>query len=130
MVKLNDLIDWGRAYEQVEKAFPILETRLRELLNLESVQAYAELEDRPPRISVQFVPRGSVNSPNSSEPQAMPLTADQERELKKKADYIGETLAQIATDLNLKITPGCDNLHFMPAPIGYTIKPDYSQFRR
>ena len=127
MAKLFDKIDWNNCYEDIERVFPKLKNQLEELLALERVRPYLMLGKCPPRIYIQFVPSGSVDS---NYPVNIPLTSDQEKELSEKADYIGENLAQIATDFKLNIVSGCQIIRFMPAPIGYTIKPDYNEYRR
>lgn len=103
-------------YKRLLGIQPDLEDAIRKGIHLDHLDPNVVIMPlTTPIVTLLFVPRGAINDPDS-----MPLTDDQTTELRRKADYIGENIEQIALRLNLNVEGGCQRLYDYKAPRGYT----------
>lgn len=105
------------AYERLREAKTALEEALRNSMHLDEVQPNIESSCFSSEITLLFVPRGTVQGSGR-----MILIKNQEKELMRKANYIGENIEEIASRLGLDVKGGCKRLFDYKAPRGYTFK--------
>jgi len=129
-------VDWNDVSGFTLEAIPKLKTDLEALLNLKKVQPVLEIQGYPSRISLYFVPKGSVLPYTSYE-----LLEDQEAEIKRNQVKISDVVARLAEKYDLTASAGItfsdynkkERRHIVNYERGlglYTFKPNYKKFKK